>query len=201
MAKFLLAALCAVLLSLTAPIAHAVQLTSVEVFDRATLPKVQPSWPVPNDRNQMFYLQRSTNKNTIVYAVRYDGAGNIDASNPVSVYWRRFNTDGAAKGLKSVERRFAYGVNASRRDRAGEFLVTLKPLPQLPMLLRQVGPGRSELWARIGGKSVRATYAYVTIDEGGLIPKVTAFSIFGIDPTTGRAIGETFRVKGGAITQ
>lgn len=196
MLRVLIAALFVFLASISA---FAAQLTSVQVIDQASLPRVQPDWPVPNDRNQLFYLQRSTNKNTVVYGVRFDASGNIDAANPAQAYWRRFNNQGEVKPLKRIEQQFAYGVNVRERSTPGEYTVSLKPLPELPMLLRQSGPGAAELWANIGGRTVRAVYAYVEIDEGGLIPKVTQLSLFGIDPATGRARGEVFRVGRGAI--
>ncbi|MEM9852255.1 MAG: DUF4833 domain-containing protein, partial [Pseudomonadota bacterium] len=174
---------------------EAVDLSSVATSDDSSLPKVRPNWPVPNDRGQLFYLQRSTNPNTIVYAVRFDAAGNIDARNPAAVYWRRFADRGEAKSLKRIEIP-VFGVNV-RRLNDGDYSVTLKRLPQIPMRLRQTGPGQAELWARIAGRTVRPIYAHALIDESGLIPRVTGFSIFGRDPTTGRYVGETFRVRGG----
>ncbi len=181
--------------------APAAQLKSVHVTESATLPAIRPDWPVPREPNQVFYLQRSTNSNTVVYTALFDAEGNLRADRPGQVYWRRYNTDGARKPLKPIEQHFAYGVNVRPRDAPGEFTVTLKPLPQFPMLLRQTGPGKAELLASLGGRTVRAAYAFVTVDESGLIPRVTQLSIHGIDPATGRAVSETFSVAGGAIGQ
>jgi hypothetical protein len=182
---------------LAAP-AAAVELRSIRVVDEARLPRIKPDWPVPQDRNQIFYLQRSVNRNTVVYAANFDGAGNLDAQRPVQVYWRRFQDNSAAKPLKRIEH-VAFGVTTSRGGQAGDFNVSLRRLPQIPMLLRQTGAGKAELWARIGGKSVQPVYAHAEIDKSGLVDRVTGFSIFGRNPANGRFVGETFSVRGGTV--
>jgi len=179
----------------------AARLQSVKVAEAATIPAIRPDWPVPREPNQLFYLQRSSNSNTVVYTAVFDANGNLRAKKPAQVYWRRYNTTGERKALKAIEQSFAYGVNIKRRKNPGEYAVTLKPLPELPMILRQTGPGKAELIATIGGRQVRAVYAFVTVDETGLIPKVTALSVHGIDPATGKAISAVFSVSGGAINQ
>ncbi len=179
----------------------AAQLRSVKVSETAAMPAIRPNWPIPREPNQLFYLQRSQNSNTVVYTALFDKAGNLRADRPAQAYWRRYNTTGERKGLKAIEQRYAYGINVRPRSKPGEYTVTLKPLPEIAMLLRQTGPGKAELLANLGGKTVRAVYAFVSIDESGLIPKVTGLSLHGIDPRTGRAVSETFSVSGGAITQ
>lgn len=188
----------AVCLVSPAPPAAALDLTSVKVQESASLPKIKPNWPVPRDRNQVFYLQRSTNRNTIVYTARFDDAGNIDSRQPAAVHWRRFNDGGEAKALKRIEH-VLYGLNSRKGAEAGDFTISLKRLPQIPMLLRQTGPNQAELYARIGGKIVQPVYAYADVDQSGLIDRLTAFTLVGRDPATGGYIAETFSVTGGAI--
>lgn len=201
MARFLLAALAASFAFLATPSPnHAAQLTSVGVQDSASLPRTHPSWPVPNDRNQVFYLQRSTNKNTVVYAARFDDSGNLVTSNPAQVYWRRYEEGGGARGLKRIEN-VAFGLNARQRSTPGEVVVTLRRVPQIPMLLRQTGANQAELWVNIGGKTVQAIYAYAEIDQSGLIDSVSRFTVYGRDPATGRYLSETYSVSGGAVRQ
>jgi len=197
MLKIFSMAAIAVSLLMSAPQATAAQLTSLKVEESARIQAIQPSWKTPKDRGQLFYLQRSMNSNTVVYRVNFDGNGNIKANDPVTVYWRRFNSDGAAKPLKTIEH-LAYGLRTKNTGN-GTFTMTLKRLPQIPMTLRQTGPGKAELTVKIGGKTARAVYAYATLEGSGISQRVSGFSIHGIDPATGRAIKETYAVKGGAI--
>lgn len=189
----------ALFLSFSVEIGQAAQLKSIKVTESAQVPAVQPSWPIPNDPGQVFYLQRSTNKNTIVFRARFDKNGNLLRDDPSHVYWRRYNDGGERKPLKPIERLLAYGVNVKPAPTAGQFYVSLKPLPQMPMLLRQSAPGKAELIGTVGGRKARVVYAYATVDESGLLPKVTHLTVHGIVLANGRAITEVFRVNGGSV--
>jgi hypothetical protein len=180
--------------------ALAIQISAMSVQENAGVPAVRPDWPVPNEPNQLFYLQRSVNSNTVVYAARYDAAGNLDRNGPAQVYWRRYNSDGERKALKTFERRLAFGIRARPTGTPGEYVVWAPPLPQVPMLLRQTGPRQSELLVNLGGRQVRAVYIHIHVDESGLLPKVTHFSIHGTDPQSGRGVSQTFRVSGGGFS-
>ena len=179
----------------------AAQLRSVKVTESASLPAIRPNWKVPKEPNQLFYLQRSSNSNTVIYTALFDASGKLETKRPAQAYWRRYNTDGARKGLKRVEQRFAYGLNISKSKVEGEFIVSVKALPKFKMRLRQSAQGKAELIANLGNRQVRAVYGFVSLDESGLIPKVTAVSIHGIEIATGRYVTEVFSVSGGAITQ
>jgi len=184
-----------------APPAAAAEIESLGVSYAERLPRVRPDYPVPNDPGQAFYLQRSTNPNTIVYALRFDAQGDLDRRRPVHAYWRRFNNQGQAAPLKAIERRFAYGV-AVRRQGPGAFRVWLRPLPEIPIELRQTGPFEASVTVRIGGRPARPVYGYFQVDDSGLIPRIARLSLHGYDLATGRAITERFRVgAGGEIGQ
>nr|WP_262483968.1 CDP-alcohol phosphatidyltransferase family protein [Chryseobacterium sp. CCH4-E10] len=55
-------------------------------------------FPVPPSNNtMMFYLQRTPNTNTIVYALNYDKNNNLPENNPINVYWIRYTEPGSPK--------------------------------------------------------------------------------------------------------
>ncbi|KMW57384.1 hypothetical protein AIOL_002347 [Candidatus Rhodobacter oscarellae] len=177
--------------------ARAVRLESQAVRISDALPAVRPDWPVPKEPGQIFYIQRSINSNTVVYTARYDRNGNLK-TRPGRIMWRRYNDAGERKRLKAYEH-LAFGLNYRKLEQPGHFLVSLRALPRLTMELHQSGPNKAELIATIGGRQTRARYAYVTVDESGLLPKVTELKLFGVDIATGQAVSETFRVLGGGF--
>ena len=63
---------------------------------------------VPDDANVMFYIQKNTNPNTIVYAMRLGADGKMDPNEPMEVFWRRYQEDGARKKLAWLEKTFAF---------------------------------------------------------------------------------------------
>lgn len=179
----------------------AAKLTSVQVLRGSRIPLVRPDWPVPDEPNQLFYIQRSTNPNTIVYTGRYLPDGRLHPEDPAVVYWRRYNTTGERKPLNAFERRFAFGLRKQKHAAPGNWTVWAAAAPQFPMRVQHVAPFRSEVRTPIAGIQARPAYCFAHVDESGLIPRVVQFSIHGTDPSSGQAVSEIFSVSGGLLSQ
>src|SRR5579872_3681103 len=82
-----------------------------QVSESGEIPKLRPEFKVPDEPNQLFYIQRSPNSNTVVYAARVDAHDDFDAKSPVEAFWRKFNIDGSKQPLNFMERMLAYGVH------------------------------------------------------------------------------------------
>lgn len=182
--------------SLAAPRAQG---SSFELHNK--VPVARPDFPAPTDANIVFYIQRSMNSNTVVYTVNLRGDGTIDPKQPVKAFWRRFNSDGAVKALGFLEKQMAYGVQARKGKAAGEFLVSFVALPGRTATLKQGADGKVELTFPMGKYRAKPVYAYAEIDEGGMMPKVTRVTLYGVDQDSGKAVVETIRVSGGDIAQ
>ncbi|MDF0600026.1 DUF4833 domain-containing protein [Psychromarinibacter sp. C21-152] len=178
--------------------ADAAQLTSVRVERNARLPLVRPDWPVPDDPNQKFFIQRSTNANTLVFAVNYNGDGSVSQSDPSHIYWRRYASNGARKPLKPIERLIAGAIQVRKRPEPDAWDIIVRPMQRLNMVVIQTGPHETQLIGHIGGVRARPIYCYADVDESGLIPRVTALSMHGLLPGGG-AISEYYSVAGGQI--
>ncbi|MXN64647.1 DUF4833 domain-containing protein [Stappia sp. GBMRC 2046] len=160
------------------------------------LPVVQPTWPVPDEPNMLFYLQRSTNPNTVIYAARFDANGRLDPNRPVDVYWRRYNTNGKKKDLGFFEERMAFGVRARRSGNENEFDLRITAFPERAAKLVQEGPGSATLILKTAdGRQIEPVYAYVEVAEDGIMPKIAHVKVFGRDRSTGQAVVETIAVK------
>jgi hypothetical protein len=153
------------------------------------IPRIRPEFKVPDEPNQLFYVERSVNSNTVVYAARLDGHGAIDLKSPVDAFWRWYNVDGHRKNLNFIERMMAYGVhvNPSRPNQPVTFNIVA--LPERTLTLDLDDQKRPEALIQIGGRTVRLAYVYLEVIDG-IIPKVPSFDIFGIDKASGKAIRE-----------
>ncbi|MDH6358503.1 DUF4833 domain-containing protein [Parabacteroides sp. PF5-9] len=83
------------------------------------------TYPTPS---RLFYIERSKNKNLVCYDVQLKD-GQLDAKNPMSVYWvNREESPGEKKELSAIQRRLAYGykVVSQEEDRIE---VTLSAYP------------------------------------------------------------------------
>ena len=77
---------------------------------------LRPEFKVPDEPDQLFYIQRSPNSNTVIYAAKLDGHGEFDSNAPVEAFWRKFNIDGSKQPLNFMERMMAYGVRMDARS-------------------------------------------------------------------------------------
>src|ERR1700761_206673 len=89
----LVSLLLALMFSWAAAPAAARDFTS-SISESAEVTALRPEFRTPNEPGQLFYVQRSPNSNTIVYAAQLDAQGNFDKS-PVEAFWRKFNIDGS----------------------------------------------------------------------------------------------------------
>ena len=160
------------------------------ITETSELAHLRPEFKVPDEPGQLFYIQRSPNSNTVIYAAQLDGKGNFDSKAPVEAFWRKFNIDGSKKPLNFIERMMAYGVrmNAARPGQPPTFAIAA--LPQRQMSLGWDAQHHPITTLQIGAHTVRLVYVYLQVDERGLLPDVPSLDIFGIDTTSGKAIHE-----------
>jgi len=167
--------------------------SGVTELDR--VPRVRPEYPLPDDANVLFYLQRSPNSNTVVYAARLDAAGRLDQADPVQVFWRRFNAGGQRKPLTVLERTMAFGVDVSRypgRDDA--VLASVVSYPARKALIELDAKGKPRAVIDMANRRAKLIYAYIQLKDGsGTIPSIAYVDLYGVDLANGRALRERIR--------
>lgn len=68
-------------------------------------------FPTPTGiANQLFYLQRDPNTNTIICELNVDNDGIPHKNEPIKVYWLRYGNKGEREELNYIQRKFAYGI-------------------------------------------------------------------------------------------
>lgn len=176
-----------VLIALLAALPAQARDFSSSVSESNEIVHLRPEFKVPDEPNQLFYVQRSPNSNTVVYAARLDAKGNFDSRTPVEAFWRKFNIDGGKKSLNFIERMMAYGVRA----KAGKPVTfTIAALPERRLTLSWDAQHRPQATMQIGSRTVKVAYVYLEVEEGGLMPDVPALDIVGTDIASGKAIRE-----------
>lgn len=164
-----------------------------------SLPKARSDFPIPQDSDQVFYVQRSMNSNTVVYKVNFASDGTLSSNRPMSAYWRRFNTTGAVKSLSFLEKSFAYGVSTHPNVDGKTHSVKFAALPKLSVTLRQSDKHKAALWANINNQEYRMISAFLDLDESGLFPKVVRLRLYTSEPNTGLFVTHLVSVSGGDI--
>ncbi|WP_175556918.1 DUF4833 domain-containing protein [Shimia gijangensis] len=148
----------------------------------------------------VFYLQRSMNRNTVVYTTQYDPKGALKKV-PIKAYWRRYAEQGQTRALKWIERKFAYGVKSRQNQNDKIWAVRFAALSNLPLELRHTGPNSAALWARINNRDYRLIYGYLDLDESGLITRVVQLRLVTFDPTLNKYVTHLISVSDGDIRE
>jgi hypothetical protein len=161
-------------------------------FARASHVTAPNGYPVPHEKNQIFFVQRSMNPNTIVYTARLNANGLLDPRKPVDVFWRRYNDEGEKQDLSFLERSGAFGVNVKRvTGSKSAFRVSVVSYPERSALLT-VANGRPRLEAKVAGEPAELIQAFLHLDESGSVPSVTRVDLIGRSLATGREVRESF---------
>src|SRR5579871_4895959 len=148
-------------------------------FDRMP-PPPHPEFRTPNDPNTLFYLQRSTNANTIVYAANLDARGRLDPHDPIEVFWRVFDEDGRRHDLNWIERMLAFGVDVKpAKGIPDEFDAYVVSFPEMKIRLVHSESGAPECIVQLNGHRARLVSIYVELDESSIWPRPKFLNIYG----------------------
>jgi hypothetical protein len=177
------------LVALTAPALGATMKSEISELDK--IPRVHPEYPVPNEPNQVFYIERSSNSNTVVYAANLGAGGKLNKDEPIIGYWRWYNVDGHKKDLNFAERMMAYGIKAMKHDGPnGSYSFKIAAMPERTLYVGLDAKGVPEVFGKIGDRWAKLAYIYLEVIDKGLLPQVPSLDIFGTDRETGKALHE-----------
>ena len=144
------------------------------------------NFPTPkNIDNMLFYLQRDPNINTLIYSLNLEKDGEINRSQPVSVYWLRYAEKGEKKDLGYIQRKFAYGI-VSKDLGNGQFELRFVSHKKLPMYVRKsTADKKYHVYATINDKKMEIERIFLRIEGGTFwFPNVKYVEIKGRDAAT-----------------
>ena len=152
-------------------------------------------FPTPTDSDiRLFYIQRSSNINTILYDANLRDDKKLDPKNPVHTYWIRYTEGGKKQELTGIQRTLAYGLHTKATTgeagsydghflayRKRKFVVKMNPKNQ-PIALFPIN-GKMQILKRI----------FVKVDESGMMPSVIYIELWGRDTVTDKEVYEKFK--------
>lgn len=146
---------------------------------------------VPTDPNMMFYIQKNTNPNTVVYALRLGKNGKIDPDEPMEVFWRRYQEDGRRKKLGWLEKTFAFDFKIKPvKSKPNTYVFSLVAMKNKNVYVTQNKNGDPKVFMTIAGKTAILERIYVMVDDSKRIQSVLTMELFGRDFKTGKLIYE-----------
>jgi phosphatidylglycerophosphate synthase len=157
---------------------------------------IMDTFPVPpGGNNQLFYLQRTSNKNTIVYDLNMVN-GVPDKEDPVHVYWIRYSDKGQKQELSYIQRNFAYGIKSTAlANNAGYELHFVSSKKHVLYLMKSAADNKYRVYTTVNSKTVVLNRIFIKINGGSFwTPKVEYVEIKGVDPTNGREITDRLKI-------
>ncbi len=155
----------------------------------------QDTFPVPTgNNNQLFYLQRTNNTNTIVCELKFDEKGQVDPESPVHVFWIRYTEGGIKKELNYIQRTFAYGIKSKALGNNTYQLHFVSFKKREFTLMPSAKDGKYHVYANINQKPAVLNRIFIKIDGGSFwSPNVIYMELKGIDMATGKEVMERFK--------
>jgi hypothetical protein len=160
-----------------------------------TFAQTDTKLPVPSGNpNQLFYLQRSPNTNTIVYELNIKN-GVLDTISPVHIFWICYAEHGQKEELTSVQRKYAYGLATKYLGNDHYELRFLAMKKHVVELMK--GPDNQfHVYDQINGQQAILTSMFLQIDGGSMFsPNITSVTASGIDRETGAKVFEKKKIK------
>ena len=148
--------------------------------------KTYRDYPVPEwNAKLMFYLQRTHNRNTVIYELNYSKGNRLDPDKPLRPIWIRFEEGGIRKELSLIQDRvFGLDVKQTSKD---SWVVRFRSYKKRDVfIMRDGGRNSYKALVKINGKMVKLTHLYLSMTTNVLgIPSVISYiDIYGIDTET-----------------
>ena len=156
------------------------------------------NYPIPYKTDTLlFYIQRNHNANTIIYDANYDAEGNLNAKEPITVYWRRYDEQGQKMDLRTIEKWYAYGVNWEKTNQNFEskYKINLVADKTKEFWLKQLDQYNSALLTKINNKISVLDHIYIFADNSGIWPIVKYLEFYGFDLITNEKTYEKIMIN------
>lgn len=153
-------------------------------------------FPTPRGiANQLFYLQRDPNVNTLVYALNIDDEGMLDNTQPVLAYWIRYGENGEKKGLSYIQRKFAYGIEAKMIDK-DQYELRFVSHKKLPLyLVKSPDDKKYHVYVTVNNKKLQLDRIFLRIEGGTFwLPNVKYVELRGINQGTKTLVTERIAI-------
>lgn len=147
--------------------------------------------PIPKQNpNTLFYIQKNTNPNTVMYEGNRLKSNELDPENPVNVFWLRYQEDSAKSDLNYLQKKLAYGVRFEKADDNGGYYVNLVSYKKRKIYVFKNNDGEIQANMEINGKVSKFKSVFLNIQKDFFFPEIAYIDVFGEDLITGNEVHE-----------
>ena len=160
---------------------------------RTPLINAQDNYPVPVKTIKMlFYLQRSHNKNTIIYELNTLPDGKVNIQKPINIYWIRYEEGGRKAELSFLQNK-AFGVRCRVSDKEkASFIIHFNSFDKREIVLSRTFKGDYKAYLSINNEMAELVSSFIKSENSSFgFPLSFKFIEFhGISVISGRTISE-----------
>jgi hypothetical protein len=148
----------------------------------------------PESKISLFYIQRSSNANLVIYDANLLADKKLNPKNPVHTYWLRIGDGGQKQELTTIQKTLAYGLYTNPivnevESYEGYFLAYRKR----KFVVKIDSKGAPIALFPINGRLQILKKVFVSVNEEKFMPSVYYIELFGKDPVTGKDVYERFK--------
>lgn len=148
----------------------------------------------PTSAYRLFYIQRSSNANTVIYDANLLPNKSLNPDQPVHTYWIRYADNGQKEELSFIQRALAYGLYTNKiknenNSYEGYFLAYRKR----KFVVKLNAKNQPVALFPINGKLQILEHVFVSVNESGLTPSANYIELFGRDEITNKDVYERFK--------
>ena len=151
-------------------------------------------FPIPTGNiKQMFYLQRTSNTNTIVCELNLN-KGKVDRDDPIHVFWIRYSDKGQVEELNYIQKKFAYGI-VSKEIGINKYELTFVSYKKYKMYLMMAADNQCHVYTLVNNKQVILSKIFIKINGGSFwLPNIEYVELTGVDPSTNLPIKQRLKI-------
>jgi len=150
------------------------------------------SFPEPKGiDDQLFYLQRDPNINTIICELNLNSKGLINDEEPVKVYWMRYAEDRGKKKLSFIQKKFAYGIQ-SKKIKEDKYELRFVSYKRIPLYLsKSATDNKYHVFINANNKKIQLDRIFIRIEGGSFwVPNIKYVDLQGVNTKTKNKISE-----------
>lgn len=155
------------------------------------------AFPVPSGvKNMLFYVQRSLNKNTLIYQLNYAENGELNEKEPIKIYWINYATNSNAEELNYIQRKYAYGLSTMLIDNEKKtFAFNFVSYKKQMLYLIKSHDKKYHAYSYFNNRLMQVNRIYVHIEGGSFwTPKVKYIEVSGKDPVKNEELTEKINI-------
>lgn len=174
-------------------------ITSALSVKAQTLPAKddKAGFPKPTGiKNMLFYIQRTLNTNTIIYELNTDAAGELNAKEPVKLYYINYANRGETEAVSGIQKKYAYGFDIKLIDAEKKtYSFALNAFKSRTLYLTQSPKDKAfHVFCNIHNQLAMLSFVFVKMESDKIgFPHVRSIELIGKSVATGDDLSEVFK--------